>query len=356
MTLTLLPVYEYFAGCWLFHPGHFAARLAEVKYYDRLEDRSQHWTYFVKEWVPKHFPGHKHIIKNKNDHARDTMPDKDGKELQAWYTKTRAVVREKVFTLFPHVATEYDVKRAAYIKEQDEQKLRATLIAAIPQGNSGWTDDFPQPQIIIKQAEQDPDTPVMKPSAAGEPTPPLTPVQEGTDKDVSLSHFMLPTAATTPPPREPWVIPLYLDPLPRNPPLTCTPRLPPANMSPEAKLVCLARWTLFDPINGAPYLLSAPRDKDFEMQWTDATDAGAAEQDLIKWAETMWWHIWIRQSHTNYVGMWKKRFEEEDKKAEKKRAEEEAAGKVAEVAEQEKSKIVARLEKMNASLGILNKV
>jgi hypothetical protein len=31
----------------------------------------------------------------------------------------------------------------------------------------------------------------------------------------------------------------------------------------------------------------------------------------------MWWHIWVRQSHVNYVGMWKKRFKREDWKAEK---------------------------------------
>lgn len=265
-------------------------------------------------------------------------------------------MREKVFTLFPHVATEYYIKRAAYLKEQDEQKLRATLIAAIPQGNSGWRDDFPQPQIIIKEADPDPHTPVIKPSAAGEPTPPLTPVQGGADKEIILSRFMLLSPATSASSREPWTIPLYLDPLTRTPPLTCTPRPPPANMSPEAKLVCLARWTLFDPVNGLPYLLSSPRDKDFEIQWTEATDAGATEQDLVEWAEVMWWHIWIRQSHTNYVGMWKMRFEKEDKKAEKKRIEEEEARKVAELAEKEKSKIVARLEKMNASLGILNKV
>lgn len=356
MMLISITVYEYFASSWLFHPGHFAARLAEEKYYDRLEDRSPQWNYFVKEWVPKHYPDDKYVSETKADGTCDTMQDKNNKELQTWYKMTRTLVREKVFTLFPHVATEYYIKRAASLKEQDEQKLRATLIAAIRQGNSGWQDDFPQPQIIVKQAEPDSDTPVIKPSAGGEPTPPLTPVQEGTDKDVTLSHFMLPIAATLSSPCEPWTIPLYLDPLPRTPPLTCTPRSPPANMSPEAKLICLARWTLFDPINGAPYLLSAPRDKDFEMQWTDAIDAGATEQDLVKWAETMWWHVWIRQSHTNYVGMWKKRFEKVDRKAEKKRAEEEVASKAADVAEKEKSKIMARLGRVNASLGISNKV
>lgn len=355
--LTWGAVYEYFASSWLFHPGHFAARLAEVKYYERLEDRSPHWTYFIKEWVPKHYADYKQVDGDDDvEGSGDSMENKRNLELQAWYKETRAAVRERVFTLFPHVATEYYIKRAAYIKEQEEQKLRATLIAAIPQGNTGWKDDFPQPHIIIKQPETDPDTPVIKPSAAGELTPPLTPIHEGADTEIALTHFILPSPATSGTSGEPWTIPVYLDPLPRSPPLTCTPHPPPANMSPEAKLICLARWTLFDPVNGAPYLLPAPRDKDFDMQWTDAKDAGATEQDLVQWAEDMWWHIWIRQSHINYVGMWKRRFEKEDKKTEKKRVEEEAASKATKVAEMEKSKIVSRLGRVNASLGILNKV
>lgn len=307
--------------------------------------------------MPRCYPNYKYVDEGeKAGNTGDIVQEKHDKELQAWYKKTRAAVREKVFTLFPHVATEYYSKRAAYLKEQEEQKLRATLIAAIPKGSSGWRDDFRQPHIIIKQLQTDPATPETKPTAAGEPTPPLTPLQEAADKGIALSHFILPPATTSSSPREPWTIPLYLDPLPRTLPLACTPRPPPANMSPEAKLVCLARWTLFDPINGAPYLLSAPRDKDFEMQWTDATDAGATEQDLVEWAENMWWHIWIRQSHTNYVGMWKKRFEKEDKKAEKKRVEEEVARKAVEVAQMEKGKILERLRRVNVSLGLVGKV
>jgi hypothetical protein len=116
-------------------------------------------------------------------------------------------------------------------------------------------------------------------------------------------------------------------------------------MSTEAKLLCLARWTLFDTVNGTPYLLSSPRDKDFEMRWTDATYAGATENAVTSWAKEMWWHIWIRQSHTNYVGMWKKRFEKEDKKAEKKQEEEKAKK-----AYQEN--IMARLEVVNMLLGL----
>ena len=90
-------------------------------------------------------------------------------------------------------------------------------------------------------------------------------------------------------------------------------------MRDDKKMLCVARWTLFDPSNGQPYLLSSPRDKDFEIQWTYATYAGATDKILTDWVGEMWWHIWLRQSHTNYVGMWKSKFAKEHQKAEKKR-------------------------------------
>lgn len=50
------------------------------------------------------------------------------------------------------------------------------------------------------------------------------------------------------------------------------------------------------------------------MCWTDAVYAEATEHDLFEWAKHMWWPIWVRQSHVNHMGMWKRRFEKEDKK------------------------------------------
>lgn len=345
-------VYKYFASSWLFHPGHFAARLAEEKYYDRLEDRSPHWTYFVKEWVPRNYPGYTmasdRLPSFETNHA--TTSHKFS-ELQPWYKSTRATVREKVFTMFPHVATEYYTKRAAYVKDLAEHRIRAHITAAIPTGDCGWKDDFLQPHIIVKQPSANPSTPDINPTAAGELTPPLTPIEHIADKELNLSDFILPSP-TTPHPTEQSSIPLYLDPLPRTPPLPFTPHPPAANMSSKARLLCLARWTLFDPINGTPYLLSSPRDKDFEMSWTDATYLGATEKMLVEWVEEMWWHIWIRQSHTNYVGMWKKRFEKEDRKKERMKEEEEAKQKAEELVKANKEKIMGRLKALNVSLGL----
>lgn len=171
-------VYEYFTGSWLFNPAHFAARLAEEQYFSRLEDRSPHWTYFIKNWVPKHYPGY---CFGQDQPLRCVSCDYNevqvGLELHEWYKRTRACVREKVFTMFPHTAFEYYTKRAAHVKEQEEHRLRAMIMAAIPTGEIGWKDDFHKPKIMIKQPEPVKlRTPELKPTAAEELTPPLTPI------------------------------------------------------------------------------------------------------------------------------------------------------------------------------------
>jgi hypothetical protein len=336
----------------LFNPAHFAARLAEEKYFDRLEDRSPHWTHFIKEWVPKHYPGYKFATTNTPlDELDATTPDQQDVERQAWYKRTRAAVRDKVFTMFPQVAAEYYTKRAVYIKEHEEQKLRAMIIAAIPIGNQGWSDDLPQPHVIVKHTDTEPKTPDMKALPAGELTPPSTPIDEILSKELHFSSFMLsPDSSSNP--SQPWDVPLYVEPLPRASERPCMPTPPPDSMAPNRKLLCLARWTLFDPVNGTPYLLSSPRDKDFEMQWTDAAHAGATDKMLVEWAKEMWWPIWVRQSHVNYVGMWKRRFDNDDKKAEKKKAAEEAKAETEGLAEANKEKMMARLRRMNSSLGL----
>jgi hypothetical protein len=349
-----LLVYEYFASSWLFNSRHFGARLAEEKYYDRLEDRSPHWTYFIKTWVPNHYPGHPlaSVSVNDGEFAPNTA-NQEFVELQAWYKRTRSALREKVFTMFPHVATQYYTKRAAFVREQEERRLRVLITAAIPVGDSGWKYDFPQPHIIVKQPTVDRSTPGIKPTAAGERTPPLTPIEIGAEKELHLSSFILPSPASFQH-TEPWNMePLYLESLPRDPPQICTPHPPPTNMSLEAKLTCLSRWTLFDPNNGTPYLFSAPRDKDFQMNWTEATYLGASEEKLVQWAKDMWWNIWIRQSHTNYVGMWKKRFEKEDRKMKKLREGEEVKLKAEEMVKADREKIMRRLKALNGSLGLV---
>lgn len=88
------------------------------------------------------------------------------------------------------------------------------------------------------------------------------------------------------------------------------------------------------------------------MAWTDAVYAGATEEILVKWAKEMWWLIWIRQSHVNYIGMWKKRFEKEDKKAEKARQEDEDRKEVEKAAKASREKIMGRLKAVNYGLGL----
>ncbi|EMD64283.1 hypothetical protein COCSADRAFT_56189, partial [Bipolaris sorokiniana ND90Pr] len=107
---------------------------------------------------------------------------------------------------------------------------------------------------------------------------------------------------------------IYLSPLPRQPPISFYPRPPPLSMSIEAKLACLSRWTHFDPSTGTPYMLSTPRPKEESMCWTDAIYAGASEEVLLKWAKEEWWQVWARQGAVNYVGIWRGRFEKEEKK------------------------------------------
>lgn len=53
------------------------------------------------------------------------------------------------------------------------------------------------------------------------------------------------------------------------------------------------------------------------MNWADAAHAGVTDAVLVAWAREMWWHVWVRQSWRNYVGMWRKRFEREDRKVER---------------------------------------
>lgn len=350
-------MYEYLASSWLFNPAHFGARLAEPDYYERLEDRSPHWTYFIKEWVPARYPGYMFRKQYASPDETANMTQKNQIEvLGLWYKRTRAVLREKVFTMFPHIATAYYTKRAAHVKELEEQRLRALITAAIPSADNGWTDNVPHPQIVIKHDKSLPSTPRLKPIVVGELTPPLTPTDEVFRENMTPFDFTIPAVAGTKLPerlKEPWDVPLHLEPLPRTPGHGCTPQPPPASFPLDKRLLCLARWTLFDPSNGKPYLLPAPREKDFEMQWTELTYAGATDEDLTSWAKRIWWPIWIRQCYVNYVGMWKKRFEKEDQKAEKKRLEDEARQKAEEAVKQNRERVMGRLKMINVNLGLI---
>lgn len=249
----------------------------------------------------------------------------------------------------PDIAEQYYVKRAAHIKEVEEHRLRNIIIEAIPVGADGWEDNFPQPLILFKHRELP--NPLLQPAVVEELTPPLTPTNSiGDTFRGSVNQAELDNRFT--PPLSPCIsgldsrtsdVPLFIDRLDRDPPLACRPRPPPANMSPEAKLLCLARWTRFDPDTGRPYLISEPHPKEVNMHWAEAVHAGVTDEVLVKWAKTMWWPIWVRQSHVNFIGMWKKRFEKEDRK-EAKRVDEEKA------AEAARMKISERLSRLKMSL------
>jgi hypothetical protein len=109
--------------------------MLEDQYNNRLEDLSPYWVEFIKEWLPQKYPGFRFV-------QDDPIPDQDTDiwreqflgDLHAWYKCTRTTLREKVFTMFPHVAAEYYIKRAAWAKEVEEQRLRELIIKAIPTG------------------------------------------------------------------------------------------------------------------------------------------------------------------------------------------------------------------------------
>ncbi|KAJ5063384.1 hypothetical protein J3E72DRAFT_186765 [Bipolaris maydis] len=137
--ITKEEIYKYLISSWLFNPAHFAARLAEENYQDRLEERSAPWTHFIKEWVPEHYPGYCFTTG-----SPDTVKPEDGskknsaQDLQAWYKHTRSAVRDKVFTMFPSTAEQYYAKRAAHIKKLEEQRLVNLIMNAIPMDTERW--------------------------------------------------------------------------------------------------------------------------------------------------------------------------------------------------------------------------
>lgn len=240
---------------------------------------------FLTEWIPNQYP-----------EAQIRGPEQLT-QLQVWYKQTRDILQEDVFTRFPHIAQKYYSKKHFYVRRVNEARLRKIISAAIPVGKDGWKEDFSEPKII-RQFN----------SSSAKPTVFFI---------VNVVENPVPSTLAVPPAEDLGIdTPLYLE-LLHQPLSKCVPHLPPSSMSVEAKLLCLARWTLFDAYTGKPFLLSAPRDKDFEMAWADALYAGATEEVLVNWATEMWWPIWIRQCHVNYVGRWKRKFEKETEKDEK---------------------------------------
>lgn len=288
-------LYSYIASSWIFHPAHFQKRLEDEKYLEHHQGRSAAWVPFITEWIPQRYPNY-------------AYPD-DDMTLEQWSKETRVAVRNKVFTLFPHVTTEYYTKRKAHLKELEEHRLRELLMAAIPTVTESHVVDFPEPRIIIQSAIL-PSTVSLDDDTKGNtaslcvPSPPPSPPLSTTASDKNPLHLTLQNDVQ--------VAPLDALYLPREPPLSFGFRPPASNMSCAAKLLCLARWTRFCDKTGSPYLGSEPREKKFEMFWSDSI---MGDDALVQWVEKAWAAAWWRQCCVNYVGMWKMRFEKEDKKA-----------------------------------------
>ncbi|PSN69065.1 hypothetical protein BS50DRAFT_663909 [Corynespora cassiicola Philippines] len=130
-------LYDYLCRSWLFNPTHFAERLRDKKYEDHIKDRSAAWVYFITKWIPEKYPGYRSINHAENfDHTDN---------INQWYKETRAKVRERAFDLKPEAATEYYKKRAAHLKQIEEERLRHLILRAIPQDKDGWRGDLPEP-------------------------------------------------------------------------------------------------------------------------------------------------------------------------------------------------------------------
>jgi formylmethanofuran dehydrogenase subunit B len=82
--------------------------------------------------------------------------------------------------------------------------------------------------------------------------------------------------------------------------------------------------------------------------------AGAADDDLLRWAESMWWCIWVRQAAVNYMGMWRKRFEKEDSRRMREVESKKDVGlkevSKGEAVEDRVEKVRGRLNRLNAGL------
>ena len=331
-------IYEYFASSQVFNPAHFAARLDEDKYRVHLADRSAPWLHFVTEWIEARYPNY--------CAPGQTTP------LEEWRKKMRITLREKVFTLHPSITPEYYTKRAAHLKELEERRLQELLTKAIPDDLEGWNGGFPKPPVIFRDIP--PSTPQKATVNGGEVTSlSILPAEDSEVNGAGSKPSPSPPSSTdrseqlclSSVTKNPLDTPLYLQRLPRDPPMAFRANPPPRDISLQAKLLCVARWTQFDAVTGAPYLGCEPRDKKFEMCWSDC---GVRDEILVSWVQEMWWGIWVRQAWVNYVGMWKRRFEKEDEKGKKQKKDEEA-GKALEEKEQrdmeaKRQRILKRLE------------
>lgn len=312
---------SYIAGSWLFNPAPLAERLKDEKYVKQLSDRAPSHVPFVRSWIPDLFPGYEL-----------SGPDVAGK-LAHWCATTRALVRHRVLAMYPYAAQQYYLKRGDYLREMEENRVRDLMKASIPVGLDGWDENLTEPPII-KSASPPSQIRNIEPYKLSLPiTEPLTPPPSPTLTTYTESRIKDGLGIPNSSPSDLSLVseaifwsevektPLILEELPRSPPREFLLHPPPKSMPVDTKLIFLARWTRFD-ASGKPYISSKPREKNFAMDWASSS---AEDAILVRWAQDMWWHVWVRQHRVNYVGMWRKRFEKEDRKA-KNRWEELARG------------------------------
>ncbi|EUC48500.1 hypothetical protein COCMIDRAFT_56151, partial [Bipolaris oryzae ATCC 44560] len=209
-------IYKYFASSWLFNPAHFAARLAEENYQDRLEERSAPWTHFIMKWVPEHYPGYRFAIGSPDTVKSETSSEENNpQDLQAWYKHTRSALCDKVFTMFPNTAEQYYTKRAAHLKKLEEQRIAGLIMNAIPIDTEGWETAIASVTLTFKPTPLTP--PGLESTSSHEtPQPPL---------DLATPII---TYTNTPSSAQPTTI--HLPPLPRLHLIPFSPRPPPPSM------------------------------------------------------------------------------------------------------------------------------
>jgi hypothetical protein len=87
------------------------------------------------------------------------------------------------------------------------------------------------------------------------------------------------------------------------------------------------------------------------MSWMES---GAEDHILLKWGKEMWWAAWTRQHHVNFVGMWKRRLEEEDKEMENGKLKHEEMVKIAKEKDEWRTKVMRRLRQVNEGMGVID--
>ncbi|OAG06923.1 uncharacterized protein CC84DRAFT_1241772 [Paraphaeosphaeria sporulosa] len=218
--------------------------LDEGKHRGHLEDRSGPWLAFVFEWLPQRIPNI--VFLTKKSHFTGGA-------------SRRGLPCARKFSRCSQQSLKSTIRSLRIIETIEEHRLQQLLMEAISEGQDGWSDEIPLHTIVVQGAASG--TPPLMPvvpaqgdtACASDPpslmfdassdlifsrpvTPPHTPPTCVTD--------IKPSTPTTASPiedlRSVLLTPIHTQHLPRDPPLFFVARPPANNMSPAAKLDCLA--------------------------------------------------------------------------------------------------------------------